>query len=110
GNNGHERVKVKLIGDERTYRRRRRRSILPPENVETPERDGRDDVGEKEASFERKRKRLVLTVLTNSLEVAEPEEGAVDERLPSRLFYRMFLKGHKRWKSFWAHALATCLG
>lgn len=54
-------------GDERTYRRRRRRSILPPENVETPERDGRDDVGEKEASFERERKRLVLTVLTNSL-------------------------------------------
>ncbi|CAN7123548.1 unnamed protein product [Brassica rapa subsp. narinosa] len=73
-------------GDERTYRRRRRRSILPPENVETPERDGRDDVGEKKASFERERKRLVLTVLTNSLEVAEPEEGAVDERLPSRLF------------------------
>ncbi|KAH0917847.1 hypothetical protein HID58_025507 [Brassica napus] len=86
-------------GDERTYRRRRRRSILPPENVETPERDGRDYVGEKEASFERERKRLVLTVLTNSLEVAEPEEGAVDERLPSRLFYRMFLKGHKRWKN-----------
>ncbi|CAF1996217.1 hypothetical protein HID58_076381 [Brassica napus] len=65
-------------GDERTYRRRRRQSILPPENVETPEIDGRDDVGEKEASFERERKRLVFTVLPNSLEVADPEEEAVE--------------------------------
>lgn len=43
------------------------KAILPPENVETPEIDGRDDVGEKEASFERERKMLVFTVLLNSL-------------------------------------------
>ncbi|KAH0938859.1 hypothetical protein HID58_006320 [Brassica napus] len=76
-----------MRGDEQTYRRRRRRSILPPENVETLERDGRVDVGAKEASFERERKRLLRFLRFSCLtEVAEPEEGTVDERLPSRLF------------------------
>ncbi|CAN6929956.1 unnamed protein product, partial [Brassica oleracea var. botrytis] len=60
------------------------KAILPPENVETPEIDGRDDVGEKEASFERERKMLVFTVLLNSLEVADPEEEAVEYLLQVR--------------------------